>query len=210
MTQLDLRYEQWIQLWLNFFIASAWLASLIPGAVSLIAGRVTARDLGSSSAARRKSAGRKIVRRRWKTSTKLETMKNRHRRRPRVYSRTRVSRANFACRRVGEISRHFPTKTMYLRSRASSKTLRERVPGLIPSPRSCWYPAPKTIRENGNGKNRGIVYYGISGTTMNLSWIWFTVLFRRVWQAWIYDRWRWFTSPILDIWYIARQVAASI
>lgn len=113
-------------------------------------------------------------------------------------------------RRVGEISRHFPPKRcIFVREHPRKRFA--SVPVLIPSPYSCWYLVLlKTIRENRNEKNRGIVYYRISGTTMNLSWIWFTVLFRRVWQVWIYVRWRRFTSPILDTWYIARQIAALI
>lgn len=64
------------------------------------------RDLGSSSGARWK--WEKIVRRRWKTSAKLETMKNRC-----LYglenSRTRVSRTNFADESA-KYHRRFPSK----------------------------------------------------------------------------------------------------
>lgn len=91
-------------------------------------------------------------------------------------SRTRVSRTNF----VGESRRNipsFPIEAMYLRSRASLKTP-PRMPRYLcrsscwcfgrDIPRRRWF-TKKKERKNRGKKNRGVVYYGIFGATINLS-----------------------------------------
>lgn len=106
-----------------------------PGSCVSYRGPCCARDLGSSSGARRKSRGRRLSGgdekrrrnlKRWKIAT-IGDPEN---------SRTRVRRTNFAAAKYPAV---FPTETMYFLVR--EKHPRKRftgVPVLIPSPRWCF------------------------------------------------------------------------